>query len=529
MTRRFAVWSACRHRDTPLEGARPVPEPDGPGCLFVSFLDEGMRTMNASVSEPAVPVRARIPADLDLEDPVVAGLSVHQALVLASVAVPVMLAWQVLDARIPAIVFAGGAALVLGATVALVLLHRDGLSLDRWLLAAVRYRLRPRAWSVQTDFTQVPAERGRAPVAAITQEGVLVHPDGLHVVLVACTTIPSILATDQDDAVLAAGMARWLNSLSGPVQIVVRNRPSDLAAVAATLAEEAATLANPALARLALDHAGMLLDLAETERPLQRTVVIACSGGLPSGGQQLRHLLPRNRFWSRRRSAARPAEDLDAGGERRQRLLSPSAAAQALSRARRTVAELGDLGADAVVLGGLEVQQVLAGAWTPCLLASNPDHGARLYDVNDVPEWDVPEDFWEERGGSAGRGDLEFLQETEGHDAVVPHGWVRQVDDGWGGGASAGGLDDEPDDEPAGDVVSNGPSPGRSWAGDEADVDGEDASDPTRPDRAVETPGAGGAGSQRRVPRMLPLPGGRRIRPRDGADPEVWAPDRGQR
>ncbi len=47
------------------------------------------------------PVRARIPADLDAPDRILAGLTVRQLLVLSLAGLPVLLAWQHLGQRAP--------------------------------------------------------------------------------------------------------------------------------------------------------------------------------------------------------------------------------------------------------------------------------------------------------------------------------------------------------------------------------------------------------------------------------------------
>ncbi len=375
------------------------------------------------------PVRARIPADLDTEDQILAGLTARQLLTLSVFLVPVLIAWRILAGHVPATVLLAATGPVIAGAVLLVLTRRDGLSLDRWLLAAVRHRTGVRHLDLSMDLTpavldiepagsgQADRERGRAtghtmtgaesgrnggtargragraagvrdrrgsrpseaPLVAVTGGGVLVHADGRHVVVIACTTIATALATHQDDAILAAGMARWLNSLSAPVQIVVQNRPTDLASMATAVVARSQGIIQPDLAAIALDHASMLLDLAETARPLQRTVLIACSGGTSTSSEQLQRLAEglRRRLG---RSSSRTQSHSPATEFRHQTTavrVSPRASTQALSHAHRTAAGLQALGAVTQVLDGPQVRQVLAGTWTPTLLPTNPRHGAR--------------------------------------------------------------------------------------------------------------------------------------------------------
>ncbi|GAB3282981.1 PrgI family protein [Kineosporia babensis] len=314
------------------------------------------------------PVRARIPADLDSADQLIAGLSPGQVLTCVALGSPVLLVWRALAGQVPAPVLLGASIPVLAGVLALVLARRDGLSLDRWLVAALRYRLSARQMSVAEDLTprletEVSGRFLVGPLAGITDDGVLVHADGRHAALVACTTITTALSTHQDDAILAAGMARWLNSLSGPVQIVVRNRPADLAGMATALTRRALEITNPALAALALEHAETLLDTYEAHRPLQRTVLIACGGGVRSGPEQARQNLARLRQKITHRDRRSSASDV---------MVSARARAEALSRAARTVGELEALGVRAEILDGAQVQHVLTSTWSACHLPASP-------------------------------------------------------------------------------------------------------------------------------------------------------------
>ncbi|GLY20047.1 hypothetical protein Kisp01_70610 [Kineosporia sp. NBRC 101677] len=347
-------------------------------------------------------VRARIPADLDAAEQVMAGLSAGQLLSLGVLTSPLLLVWQTLPGAVPTVVLFTASGAVVALALALVMARRDGLGLDRWLLSALRYRFNPRTMTTSRDLTPAPnssdaspgetavagrrsrrsrrsrqqdgglaARRGRsatAPLAGVTGEGVLVHADGRHVALIACTTIMTALSTNREEAVLAAGMGRWLNSLAGPVQILVRSRPTDLASRASDVAVAAGQLDNPLLAALALDHAEMLLDVYESERPLQRSVLVACSGGVSTGAEHLTHLVAHMPSLLRARLSSRARTDRppSAGGV----TVSHRAAAEALTRAHRSAGELQALGVSAEVLDGGQVREVLHSSWTPCRLPS---------------------------------------------------------------------------------------------------------------------------------------------------------------
>jgi hypothetical protein len=242
------------------------------------------------------PVRARIPADLNAPDRVVAGLTARQVAILAVAAIPVYLAWQQFADRIPVPVLAGVTAPIAAVVVGLALGRRDGLGMDTWLLAALAHRRRPRRllpgpvhprptpeWAPDA-IPVVSAQDGgrlgvlRLPASAVAPDGTISTGSGTAVALMAATTVTDGLHTNAEQAGLVAGYARWLNGLSGPVQLVVSARRVDLGFRAVRVAEQADRLPHPALAAAAVDYAEFLLDLTEQADPLERTITIACIG-----------------------------------------------------------------------------------------------------------------------------------------------------------------------------------------------------------------------------------------------------------
>lgn len=251
-------------------------------------------TTTTTADEP--PVRARIPADLNAPDRLVAGLTARQVAILAIAAVPVYLAWQQLTDQIPIPVLAAVTAPVAAVAAGLALGRRDGLGLDAWLIAALAHRHRPRRlapapagpteapeWAPDAIPAAPTGDSGRLgllrlPASAISPDGTITTGPGTAVALIAATTVTAGLHTNTEQAGLVAGYARWLNSLSGPVQLVVSGRRVDLGARAVRIAEHAHQLPHPALAAVAVDYAEFLLDLTEQADPLERTITIACTG-----------------------------------------------------------------------------------------------------------------------------------------------------------------------------------------------------------------------------------------------------------
>jgi len=163
----------------------------------------------------------------------------------------------------------------------------------------------------------------RLPAQAISQAGVI---DTGHqaVVLVACTTVNIRLRSAHEQAALIGAYGRWLNSLSGPVQIVVSTQRVDLARHAQRIAERAESITNRALADTAGDYAAFLDDIAARYDPLWRTVTVAVT----ATGDDGRHI-------------------------------------EALRRAEHAASALASLGAQTAVLDGGRAAAVLACATDP--------------------------------------------------------------------------------------------------------------------------------------------------------------------
>lgn len=234
--------------------------------------------------------RARIPADVDQPDKIVYGLTARQVAILA---VAVAVAYGLVKGLghvlpqpmlIAVLVPVGGAAIVLA------LGRRDGLSLDVWLLSAVRQSRAPKHHAAAAA-EQVPVwaprpgmavPQLRLPARAISEAGVI-NTDDQAVALVAATTVNIGLRSGDEQLALIGAYGRWLNGLSGPVQMVISAQRVDLSSHAQRVVDIAATLPNPALAGAAYDYAQFLDQLAERRDPLWRTVTIAVTADTDRG------------------------------------------------------------------------------------------------------------------------------------------------------------------------------------------------------------------------------------------------------
>lgn len=241
--------------------------------------------------------RVTIPANIERPDVIVGSFTARQLAILVPAAAAVWLGYQATRTLLPLPVAAGFAVVVLGAAAALALAERDGVGLDRLLVFALMQHRQPRVLvPAQEEAPPLPGwaaaggSKGQAagqaaplrlPVRAIGPDGVLdLGGEGVAAV-VACTTVSFGLRTADEQAGLVGVFAAWLNSLSGPVQILVRAQPIDLHPAIDDLRHHAGGLPHPALEEAALDHAGYLADLAASRQLLARQVSSRAARGDP--------------------------------------------------------------------------------------------------------------------------------------------------------------------------------------------------------------------------------------------------------
>nr|WP_090015159.1 PrgI family protein [Lentzea albidocapillata] len=255
----------------------------------------------------------RIPADVDMADKVVGPLTARQLAILAVTGLVLYAGWTSTRAFVPLPVFLA-VAIPVGVGAAVIALgQRDGISMDRLLVAATRQRMGPRhrvaapegvrpapPWltaqvaatgksrtagssqsrSAKATKNKMPASEQispsalRLPAEAVTDTGVVdLGTDGLAVVAVA-STVNFALRTPSEQESLVASFGRYLHSLTAPVQVLVRTERLDLSGQIAELRARAGGLSHPALEAAALEHADYLVQLGEQTDLLRRQVLL---------------------------------------------------------------------------------------------------------------------------------------------------------------------------------------------------------------------------------------------------------------
>ena len=275
----------------------------------------------------AVTSPVRVPADVDRSDRVLGPLTARQLAILASAGALLYGLYSVTRAVLPLAVFLLVAVPAGVAVTVLALGQRDGLPLDKLALAAIRQHLAPRhrvaapegvrpapAWLTTHQTTgraeavsPAPLELPASGVAdSGAQAGIVdLGDDGLAVIAV-CSTVNFSLRTPAEQEALVSSFARYLHSLTAPVQILVRAERLDLAPQIAQLRTRAGGLPHPALETAARDHADYLAQLTAQTELLRRQVLLVLREPLHTHPAPASNALP----WRRRRA---PEQAVDAG------------------------------------------------------------------------------------------------------------------------------------------------------------------------------------------------------------------------
>lgn len=232
--------------------------------------------------------RARIPANIDQPDRLVWGLTARQLLIVAAAT---LIAWAVgLAARllVPLPVAVALVTPLLSVGLVLALARVGGLSADQLAVAALRYHRSPRrlvptsepiapppAWiAAQLDAgAGLPAPL-ELPAGGLDQDGVIDLGEHGRALVCRASSVNFSLRTEAEQDALVAAFARFLHSVSAPVQVLVHAQRADLRASVAELERHAAGLPHPALEAAACAHARHLDELAARRDVLRRELLV---------------------------------------------------------------------------------------------------------------------------------------------------------------------------------------------------------------------------------------------------------------
>ncbi|MEV4105900.1 PrgI family protein [Nonomuraea sp. NPDC049649] len=227
----------------------------------------------------------RIPADIEREDRIIGGFTARQVAIFGATGGILYTAYLLVGDQVPLVMCAAVALPVGILGVLLAIGRRDGLSLDRYLLAAARHQLSPKSlvsapgkatpppsWiAARSDPRPAPL---RLPARGVGSDGLIdLGPDGVAAVSEVSTVSFALRTPDEQDALVSV-FGGWLNSLSGPAQILVRAERVDLTDTITNLVENARALPHPALTDAAHEHAAFLADISARHDLLRRQVLL---------------------------------------------------------------------------------------------------------------------------------------------------------------------------------------------------------------------------------------------------------------
>ncbi|KAA9375181.1 PrgI family protein [Microbispora cellulosiformans] len=227
----------------------------------------------------------RIPADVDQEDRIVGGFTARQVAILGGSAGLLYAAYMLLGEHVPLVMYGVGALPIALTGILLAVGRRDGVSLDRYVLAALRHQrsrkdLVSASESIPSDPAWIAARSVprpaplHLPARGVADDGLIdLGPDGVAALAEVSTVSFALRTPDEQDA-LVSGFGRWLNSLSGPVQILIRAAPVDLSEAINSLVDNARALSHPALTAAAHEHAAFLTGLSVRHDLLRRQVLL---------------------------------------------------------------------------------------------------------------------------------------------------------------------------------------------------------------------------------------------------------------
>ncbi|WDQ02243.1 PrgI family protein [Micromonospora chalcea] len=230
--------------------------------------------------------RAVVPANVNEADRIAFGLTFRQLGIIGGTALAEFGLYRTFGPLLPPVAWIVAGVIVFAIAIVVALGRRDGLPLDAWLRHGFALAQSPRTLTpgrarassvaVVAGKPSVPAPL-RSPVTKVTPAGVLTS-ESSDKVLIACGTTNIHLRTSSEQGALLDGFGRFLNSLTGPAQIVVAAQRHDLTVYAQATVDHAPRLPHPALQAAADDYAEFLLDLDAQRDPLRRQVLAVVTG-----------------------------------------------------------------------------------------------------------------------------------------------------------------------------------------------------------------------------------------------------------
>ncbi|MFI0772945.1 PrgI family mobile element protein [Streptomyces sp. NPDC021218] len=238
----------------------------------------------------------RIPTDIARPDRVLGPLTTRQTAILAGCVLVLYGGYWLARPFMPPLAYLVMVLPVAGAVTAIAVGAREGIGLDRFLLAALAHARAPKRrvhapegvpalpeivnkeMSKASGTMPVPT---RMPCRGVGPAGTVDLAGQGQAALRTCSPVNFDLHSGAEQQSVVAAYGRWLNSLTGPTQLLLRRHRTDLAPLVDQLHHGAPALPHPALERAARAHAEYLAHLAGTGDLLTRQIILVAREETP--------------------------------------------------------------------------------------------------------------------------------------------------------------------------------------------------------------------------------------------------------
>jgi hypothetical protein len=226
-----------------------------------------------------------VPADVEVADRILWGLTVRQVALLAPVALGLLAAWRALLGTVPIPVLAAVTAPIAAAAVALALVRIDAVGLDRLAWAAIRSPrghlvpggANPAARTAMRRLTGRRLPSGgtmRSRVRHVDADGVIAIGPSAWAAGLDVGTVNFSLRSGAEQAALVGAWARLLNAVDAHLQTVVSTRPIDLSGYLDALGQRCTALEAGPLAEAGRAHREWLGRLTADRSLMGRQVTV---------------------------------------------------------------------------------------------------------------------------------------------------------------------------------------------------------------------------------------------------------------
>lgn len=207
-----------------------------------------------------------------MPDRILAGLTLRQLVIISADALVLWGIYVLVGSYVSPVIFGAIALPLAAAGIAIATATPHGVTIDRLIVAALRYLHSPRRRVLAPQG--VPQAPSWAPKNSLSAIGLPLHGiddrlidlgDEGSALICRATGLSLGLRAEAEQKALVDGFGRLLNSLDAPVQFVMRACPVDLATIVGDIQTASLNLAHPSLREAAREHASFLEALGKRQ------------------------------------------------------------------------------------------------------------------------------------------------------------------------------------------------------------------------------------------------------------------------